>query len=76
MPTFSGRQGSHVLTAKVTGSEDVEGHGETWRIEADLAGLPVTFWISKSSRRLVRQILHVSPVLQIMFVAPAVGRSA
>ncbi|HVE32765.1 MAG TPA: hypothetical protein VNC18_04360 [Gemmatimonadaceae bacterium] len=76
VPTFSGHQGSHVLTAKVTGSEDVEGHGETWRVEADFAGLPVTFWISKSSRRLVRQILHVSPVLQIMFVAPTVGRSA
>ena len=76
VPTFSGLQGSRVLTANVAGSEDVEGHGDTWRIEADLAGLPVTFWISKASRRLVRQIIHVSPVLQIMFVAPPVGRSA
>jgi hypothetical protein len=66
-----------VLTATVAGSEVVEGHGDTWRIEADVAGLPVTFWISKASRRLVRQIIHVSPVFQIMFVvAPPAGSSA
>jgi hypothetical protein len=76
VPTFSGLQGSRVLTANVAASEAVEGHGDTWRVEADLAGLEVTFWISKTSRRLVRQIIHVSPVLQIMFVAPPVGRSA
>jgi hypothetical protein len=75
VPTF-GREGSRVLTATVAGSEVVEGHGDTWRIEADVAGLPVTFWISKASRRLVRQIIHVSPVLQIMFVAPPPGSSA
>jgi hypothetical protein len=76
VPTFSGREGSHVLTATVAGSEAVEGHGDTWRIEADLAGLPVTFWISKTSRRLVRQIMHVSPVLEIMFIVPPAGSSA
>ena len=73
VPTFSGRQGSNVLTAKVAGSEAVEGYGDTWRIEADVAGLPVTFWISKSSRRLVRQIMHISPTMKIMFVSPQVG---
>ena len=76
VPTFSGREGSHVLTANVAGSEEVEGHGDTWRIEADFAGLPVTFWISKTSRRLVRQIMHVSPTVEIMFVAPQVGSSS
>jgi len=76
VPTFSGLQGSHVLTAKVAGSDDIEGHGDAWRIEADLAGVPVTFWISKSSRRLVRQVIHVSPGLEIIFVAPPGGRSA
>jgi len=75
VPTF-GREGSQVLTATVAGSEMVEGHGDTWRIEADVAGLPVTFWISKASRRLVRQVLHVSPVFEIIFVAPRVGSSA
>jgi hypothetical protein len=75
VPTF-GREGSQVLTATVAASEVVEGHGDTWRIEADVASLPVTFWISKTSRRLVREIIHVSPVLQIMFVAPPAGSSA
>jgi len=76
VPTFSGLQGSRVLTAKVTASEALADHGDTWRVEADLAGVPVTYWISKASRKLVRQIIHVSPVLQIMFVAPPEGRSA
>jgi len=40
------------------------------------AGLPVTLWISKSSRRLVRQIMHISPTVEIMFVAPYVGSSS
>jgi hypothetical protein len=65
-----------VLTANVAGSEVVEGHGDTWRVEADLAGVPVTFWITKSSRRLVRQVIHVSPVLEIVFIAPPGGKSA
>ena len=73
VPSFSGRQGSHVLTANVARSEVVEGYGDTWRIEADVAGLPVTFWISKTSRRLVRQIMHLSPTMKIMFVSPQVG---
>jgi hypothetical protein len=76
VPTFSGREGSQVLTAQVVGSEDVPGHGDTWRIEADFAGLPVTFWISKTSRRLVQQVMHVSPGLEIMFVAARASSSA
>ena len=38
VPSFSGLQGSHVLTANVAASEPVEGAGDTWRIEADFAG--------------------------------------
>jgi hypothetical protein len=76
VPTFSGLRGSHVLTANVARSEAVEGYGDTWRIEADFAGLPVTFWIDKTSRRLVRQIMHLSPTVEIMFVAPQVGSSS
>lgn len=75
VPTFSGRQGSRVMTAKVTGSESLEGQGDTWRLDADFAGLPVTFWISKTSRRLVRQVMHVGPGTEIVFVAPAQGAS-
>ena len=76
VPTFSGRDGSHVLTAAVVGSEVVAGYGDTWHIEADFAGLPVTFWISKTSRRLVRQIMHLSPTMEIMFVSPRSASSA
>ena len=76
VPAFSGRDGSRVLTAKVTGSESVPGHGETWRVDADFAGLPVTLWISKTSRRLVREVMHVAPGTEIVFIAPAPGSSA
>jgi hypothetical protein len=76
VPTFSGRQGAYVITATVTGSDAIDGFGDTWRVDADFAGLPVTFWIGKSSRRVVRQIMHVSPGLEIMFVSPRVGPSA
>lgn len=76
VPTFSGREGSRLLTAKVVGSEEVDGYGDAWRIDADVAGLPVTFWVNKSSRRLLRQVTHVSPTLEIMFVLPPAGSSA
>lgn len=76
VPTFSGFGGSRVLTAKVVGSEAVEGYGDTWRIDADFAGLQVTMWVSKSSRRMVRQVMHVSPVMEIIFVAPHSSSSA
>ena len=76
IPSFSGRQGSYVMTATVTGSEAIEGFGDTWRVEADFAGLTVTFWINKSSRRIVRQVMHVSPGLEIMFVSTRGGQSA
>ncbi len=76
IPSFSGRQGSSVLTATVVGSEMIDGFGDTWRVDGDFAGLAVTFWISKSSRRTVRQIMHVSPGLEIMFVATRSGPSA
>jgi hypothetical protein len=76
VPSFSGRDGSRVLTPKVTGSESIDGHGDAWRVDAEIAGLEVTFWISKTSRRLVRQVMHVAPGTEIVFVAPALGPSA
>ena len=75
VPSFSGRQGSSVMTATVAGSEAIAGFGDTWRVEADFAGLTVTFWIDKSSRRVVRQIMHVSPGLDMMFVSTRSGPS-
>jgi hypothetical protein len=67
IPAYVGRQGSQTLTARVAASESVPGTGETWRVEADFAGLPVTFWIAKNSRRLVRQVITVGPNAQIEF---------
>jgi hypothetical protein len=68
VPSFSGREGSRVLTAKVTGSEGAD-LGDVWVVDADFAGVPVTFWISKATRRLVRQVMYVAPGTQIMFLA-------
>ena len=52
--------GVRVLTAKVAVAETIAGT-PAWRVEADYAGLPVTFWIAKDSRRLVKQRMTVGP---------------
>jgi hypothetical protein len=54
MPVYVGRRGLQTLMARVAASESIAGLGETWRVEVDFGGLPVTFWIAKVSRRLVR----------------------
>lgn len=66
---FSGRQGSKTVSAKVAGSEKLSPFGATWRIEVDLGGRTATFWITKDSRRLVRQLVHVAPEVEILIVA-------
>ena len=70
VPTFSGQDGAAVLTARVVGSEEISGYGDTWRVDADFSGMSVSFWISKTSRRLVRQVMHIAPNAEIHFVAP------
>jgi hypothetical protein len=70
VPAFSGQEGAAVLTARVVGSEDISGYGDTWRVDADFSGMSVSFWISKTSRRLVRQIMRIAPGAEIHFVAP------
>jgi hypothetical protein len=69
VPAFSGRQGAKTLSARVAASETLPGLGATWRVEADVGGRPVTFWISKDSRRLVRQLVRVTPGIEILFLA-------
>lgn len=69
IPAFSGRQGAKTLSAKVTASETLPGLATTWRVEADFGGRAVTFWIAKDSRRVVRQLVRVSPRLDILFLA-------
>jgi hypothetical protein len=67
--TYSARRGATILTAKVVGAEVVPGFGDTWRVDANFAGLSVTFWIAKTSRRLIRQVIRVSPETELLFVA-------
>ena len=66
---FSGRQGSKAMSAKVAGSENLPHFGATWRVEVDLGGRTATFWITKDSRRLVRQLVHVGPEVEILILA-------
>ena len=71
VPAFLSNTRSVVpLQARVDGSEIVGGE-PTWRVKADFAGLPVTFWISKSSRALRRQAMQIRPDVQILFAAPS-----
>jgi hypothetical protein len=69
VPAFSARQGAATITARVTASETLPGFGSTWRVEADYAGMPVTFWIAAASRRVVRQVIRVSPGTELLYVA-------
>jgi len=69
VPSFSGRQGVATLTAKVTAEEALPGSGRAWRVEANFAGLPVTFWIDQTSRRLLQQSMTVGPGVEVVFVA-------
>jgi len=67
---FSPRQGAKVVSGRVAGSETLPGFGATWRVEADYGERTATFWITKNTRRLVRQLVHVTPALDIL-IAPA-----
>ena len=69
LPAFSGRQGPKTVSAKVVGSETLRPFGATWRLDVDFGGRTATFWITKDSRRLVRQLVHVLPGLEILILA-------
>jgi len=69
LPAFSGRQGWKIVSAKVAGSETLPQFGETWRLNADFGGRTATFWITRDSRRLVRQLIGVAPGIQILILA-------
>lgn len=69
LPAFSGRQGPKTVSAKVAGSETLPRFGATWRVDVDFGGRSATFWITKDSRRLVRQLVNVAPGTQILILA-------
>jgi hypothetical protein len=69
VPAYSGRQGAKNLTAKVVATEMIAGFGDTWRVDANFGGLSVTYWIAKTSRRVVRRIVRVTPETELLFTA-------
>jgi hypothetical protein len=69
VPAYSARRGATILTAKVIAAEVLSGFGDTWRVDANFSGLSVTFWIAKTSRRLIRQVIRVSPETEFVFAA-------
>jgi hypothetical protein len=69
LPAFSGRQGPKTVSAKVAGSENLRPFGATWRLDVDFGGRSATFWITKDSRRLVRQLVHAVPGVDFLIVA-------
>ena len=62
------------LSARVVGSESIDGE-DTWKVQAEFTGMPVTFWIGKSSRRLRRQVMQLRPDQAILFAIPTNTRS-
>lgn len=66
---FAGREGAKTVSAKVVGSENVAPFGATWRIEANFGERSAIFWITKDSRRLVRQLVRVTPGIGFLILA-------
>ena len=57
------------LRARVAGVEAVDGR-PCWRVAAEFAGTPVTFWVDRETRALRRQVLLLRSGDQILFAAP------
>lgn len=74
VPAYVPGRGVTTLTAKVVGEEQIAGQA-SWRVDADFAGLSVTFWIAKTSRQLLKQVMHLTPEADIEFVSPPAKRS-
>lgn len=67
VPAYISSRGVVTLTAKVVG-EELIGDEAAWRVDADFTGMAVTFWIAKSSRRLLKQVMHTAPGTSIEFL--------
>jgi hypothetical protein len=64
------------LTGRVTGSAMVDGHA-CWVFVGNFTGMPVTFWIDKTTRALRRQLMQPRVGLGILFgSARAVSRAS
>jgi len=58
------------LRARVIGTEAIQqrnGTGtETWQVDMDFAGLRSTLWIDKKTRALVRQVIRLTPSVEML----------
>ena len=68
VPLYVEGRGIITVTAKVAAEEVIDGR-PSWRVDADFGGMPVSFWIAKDTRQLVKQVMHVSGA-EIEFIAP------
>jgi hypothetical protein len=66
---FAGREGTKTVSARVVGTETTPPFGATWRVEANFGERTAIFWITKDSRRLVRQLVRVTPGVGFLILA-------
>jgi hypothetical protein len=57
------------MDARVAGAETVDGES-CWRVDANFAGTPVSFWVGRDSYRLLRQVMTLRPDFQLVFRRP------
>lgn len=50
----------------VVADEERVGGVDCWRIDAAFAGTPVSFWIAKQDRRMMRQVMRLAPGLAML----------
>jgi hypothetical protein len=61
------------LLAWVAGTDTVD-RDPTWRVAAEFFGVPVSFWVSKTSRALKQKTMQVHPDTLILFASPKSAR--
>jgi hypothetical protein len=57
------------MTARVAGVDVIDGE-ECWRVAAEYMGMPVTFWVSRATRRLRKQEMRIRADMTILFAKP------
>ena len=57
------------VPARVVGASMLGGR-PTWRVEAEIVGLAVTFWIDQETRALRRQRIQLGPDMAFLFARP------
>jgi hypothetical protein len=68
VPSFIPEHGVVPLRARVAALDTLAGDGVYWRVNADFAGLPATFWINRRTRKLGRQVLRPGNDVTLEFV--------